>query len=49
MCLDEVGAKVHLRHADVPENIREKEKEIENVKALKNEAVGNQNYEQAAA
>ena len=47
--MDEVGAKVHLRHADVPENIREKEKEIENVKALKNEAVGNQNYEQAAA
>ena len=40
---------MHLRHADVPDNIREKEKEIENVKALKNEAVGNQNYEQVAA
>ena len=30
--MDEVGAKVHLRHADVPENIREKEKRLKTLR-----------------
>lgn len=47
--LDEAGAKVHLRHADVPDSITLKEKEIEAVKQEKNEAVANQDYEKAAA
>ena len=47
--LDEAGAKVHLRHADVPDSITMKEKEIEAVKQEKNEAVANQDYEKAAA
>ena len=47
--MDETGAHVHLQNADVPDSIREKEKDIEHIKKLKNEAVGNQNYEEAAA
>ena len=47
--MDEAGAKVHLRHADVPEDIMKKEKEIEDIKQSKNEAVENQNYELAAS
>lgn len=47
--MDEAGAKVHLRHADVPDSIKKKEKEIEEVKRHKNEAVESQNYELAAS
>ena len=47
--LDEAGAKVHLRHADVPDSITMKEKEIEAVKQEKDKAVANQDYEKAAA
>lgn len=47
--LDEVGARVHLRHANVPPEIPEKEKEIEDVKAKKQDAVKNQNFELAAS
>lgn len=47
--LDEAGAKVHLRNANVPSSITDKEKEIEEAKNKKDEAVNNQNYELAAA
>ena len=46
--LDEVGAKIHLQHAEVPAEIRDKEKEIELMKAKKQAAVTNQNFELAA-
>ncbi|MGM9709888.1 MAG: ATP-dependent Clp protease ATP-binding subunit [Prevotella sp.] len=46
--LDEVGAKIHLQHAEVPTEIRDKEKEIEQMKAKKQTAVKNQNFELAA-
>lgn len=47
--LDEAGAKVHLSNARVPDSIVEKEKEIAEIKRKKDNAVANQNYEQAAA
>ena len=46
--LDEVGARVHLQHAEVPPAITEKEKEIGFIKEKKHSAVGNQNFELAA-
>ena len=46
--LDEVGARVHLQHAEVPPAITEKEKEIGFIKEKKHAAVGNQNFELAA-
>ncbi|MBR4390327.1 MAG: ATP-dependent Clp protease ATP-binding subunit [Prevotella sp.] len=47
--LDEVGAKVHLKHVHMPPEIGEMEKEIVEVKKKKNEAVKNQNFELAAS
>ena len=46
--LDEVGARVHLQHAQVPPEINEKEKEIELVKQKKDAAVKSQDFELAA-
>ena len=46
--MDEVGARVHLQHAQIPPGIALKEKEIEEVKVKKRNAVANQNYELAA-
>ncbi len=46
--LDEVGSRVHLAHAEVPEEITLKEKEIESVKTKKQIAVRDQNFELAA-
>ena len=46
--LDEVGARVHLQNVKVPQEITDIEKEIENVKAKKQAAVRNQNFELAA-
>ena len=46
--LDEVGAKVHLQHVEVPPTIIEKEKELDEAKLKKQNAVVNQNYELAA-
>lgn len=46
--LDEVGARVHLQHAQVPPGITEKEKEIEEVKQKKQNSVQNQDFELAA-
>ena len=46
--LDETGSKVHLGNAQIPPEIIEKEKELEEVKSKKQAAVKNQNYELAA-
>ncbi|GAB4494938.1 MAG: ATP-dependent Clp protease ATP-binding subunit [Saprospiraceae bacterium] len=46
--LDEVGARVHLKNIVVPKHIEELEKRIEELKELKNQAVKNQQYEDAA-
>ena len=46
--LDEVGAKVHLQHAVVPPSITEKENEINDMNAKKQDAVSNQDFEMAA-
>ena len=46
--LDEVGSRVHLQHAEVPDEIIEKEKEIAQTKDKKQAAVRNQNFELAA-
>ena len=43
--LDEVGARVHLKNIHVPEHIEKLEKEIEELKERKNQAVKNQQYE----
>nr|WP_024991289.1 ATP-dependent Clp protease ATP-binding subunit [Hoylesella pleuritidis] len=46
--MDEVGARIHLQHAEVPQTIVDKEKEIEHIKQKKQAAVKNQNFELAA-
>lgn len=46
--MDEVGAKVHLQHAEIPPSIIEKEKELSNIHQLKIAAAGDQNFKLAA-
>lgn len=46
--MDEVGAHIHLRHADVPEDITKLEAEIREAKRKKLQAVHNQDFELAA-
>ena len=47
--LDEAGSRIHLQHATIPQEITDKEKEIEVVKGKKRLAVSNQNFELAAS
>ncbi len=47
--LDEVGSRVHLTNINVPKEILDIEKEIEEVKALKAKVIKSQKYEEAAA
>src|SRR5699024_1558518 len=47
--LDEVGARVHLKNINVPENIVELEHEIDQIKKEKNKVVKKQRFEEAAA
>ncbi len=47
--LDEVGARVHLKNINVPEEILELEKKIEAIKTEKNKVVKSQRFEEAAA
>jgi ATP-dependent Clp protease ATP-binding subunit ClpC len=47
--LDEVGARVHLKNINVPENIIGFEKQIEEIKLEKNKVVKSQRFEEAAA
>ena len=46
--LDEVGSRVHLKNANIPPEITEKENEIKQVTEKKQQAVSNQNFELAA-
>ena len=46
--LDEVGSRVHITNINVPESIISIEKQIEEVKDLKNKVVRSQQYEEAA-
>ncbi|GAA4313163.1 ATP-dependent Clp protease ATP-binding subunit [Compostibacter hankyongensis] len=47
--LDEVGARVHLKNINVPQNILDLEKQIEDIKLEKNKVVKSQRFEEAAA
>ena len=47
--LDEVGARVHLKNINVPEEILDLEKKIEDIKLEKNKVVKSQRFEEAAA
>ncbi|WP_298477126.1 ATP-dependent Clp protease ATP-binding subunit [uncultured Maribacter sp.] len=46
--LDEAGSRVHIVNMDVPKQILELEKQLEDVKVLKNSVVKKQKYEEAA-
>ncbi|AHF16622.1 ATP-dependent Clp protease ATP-binding subunit [Niabella soli] len=47
--MDEVGARVHLKNINVPQNIVELEKKIEDIKEEKNKVVKSQKFEEAAS
>lgn len=47
--MDEVGARVHLKNINVPQNIVDLEKQIEDIKQEKNKVVKSQRFEEAAA
>jgi ATP-dependent Clp protease ATP-binding subunit ClpC len=47
--MDEVGARVHLKNINVPKNIIDLEKQIEDIKLEKNRVVKSQRFEEAAA
>lgn len=46
--MDEVGARVHLKNINVPQNILDLEKKIEDIKQQKNSVVKSQKFELAA-
>ena len=46
--MDEVGSRVHISNINVPKEILEIEKKIENIKEEKNNVVRSQKYEEAA-
>ncbi len=47
--MDEVGARVHLKNINVPEEILDLEKKIEDIKQEKNKVVKSQRFEEAAS
>ena len=47
--LDEVGARKHIKNINVPENIIELEKKIDDIKLEKNRVVKSQKFEEAAS
>lgn len=47
--LDEVGAKIHMKYANIPPEIADKEREICEAKQLKQAAAANQDFELAAS
>ncbi len=47
--LDEVGARKHIKNINVPEEIIELEKKIEDIKVEKNKVVKSQKFEEAAS
>ncbi|MCC1484552.1 ATP-dependent Clp protease ATP-binding subunit [Winogradskyella immobilis] len=46
--LDEAGSRVHITNIDVPKQILELEKKVEDIKSVKDSAVKKQKYEEAA-
>jgi ATP-dependent Clp protease ATP-binding subunit ClpC len=46
--LDEAGSRIHINNIEVPQQILEIEKQLEDVREQKNEVVKKQKYEQAA-
>ncbi len=46
--LDEAGSRVHITNINVPQNVLELEKKMEDIKDLKNQVVRSQKYEEAA-
>lgn len=46
--LDEAGSRVHITNINVPQNILDLEKKMEDIKELKNQVVRSQKYEEAA-
>jgi len=46
--IDEVGARVHIKNINVPQEILDLEESIDQIKAEKNRVVKNQRYEEAA-
>lgn len=46
--LDEAGSRVHITNINVPQNVLEIEKKIDDIKELKNQVVRSQKYEEAA-
>jgi ATP-dependent Clp protease ATP-binding subunit ClpC len=46
--LDEAGSRVHITNIDVPKQILDLERQLEEVRALKNSVVKKQKYEEAA-
>lgn len=47
--MDEVGARVHLKNINVPRNVLDLEKKIEDIKLEKNKVVKSQRFEEAAS
>ena len=47
--LDEVGARVHLKNINVPEEVIDLEKKIDDIKHEKNKVVKSQRFEEAAS
>lgn len=47
--MDEVGSRTHMQQVEIPQEVIEREKELVNVKAQKDLAVRQQNYELAAS
>jgi ATP-dependent Clp protease ATP-binding subunit ClpC len=47
--MDEVGARVHLKNINVPQEILDLEKKIEDIKQEKNKVVKSQRFEEAAS
>ncbi len=46
--LDEAGSRVHITNIDVPKQILDLERQLEEVRELKNSVVKSQKYEEAA-
>jgi ATP-dependent Clp protease ATP-binding subunit ClpC len=46
--LDEAGSRVHITNIDVPKQILDLERQLEEVRELKNSVVKRQKYEEAA-
>lgn len=46
--IDEVGARVHIKNINVPQEILDLEESVDQIKAEKNRVVKNQRYEEAA-